>query len=417
MTKPPAGSSLPGRVLRLPPVIRLLLLTQFFFNVGFYLVVPFLATYLSESLLATGAVIGLVLGLRTFSQQGLFFIGGGLSDRFGIRPVLLTGILIRVAGFLIAGYSRDIVELIIGVVLIGFAAALFSPAAESALALAGARVQASGAGRRTEIFALDTLFSRAGALAGPVLGAALIGAGFKVTCLVAAALFALLFLAHLRILPDLRPENPTPVLAGWTTVLRNRTFMVFALSYSTYLVTYNQQYLALPVELTRARGNQDELGAMFVYSGILILVLQLPLSRLAGKLSRRAALGWGFGLMALSFLVPALCAPLPAPAGAAGLLPALSMLTLMHSGHMIAVPVARDLVGVLAGERNLGAYFGILNTFGGLAVLLSSLVLGPLLDAAAHPQPAAALPWLLLTGMCLFSTGLLLRLSARFPAR
>lgn len=415
MASPSSSAGALPRFLRLSPVIRLLLITQLFFNVGFYLVVPFLATYLSESLLASGAVIGLVLGLRTFSQQGLFFIGGGLSDRFGIRPVLLTGILIRVFGFLIAGFSRNIPELILGVVLIGFAAALFSPAAESALAIAGGQAQTEGVATRTEVFALDTLFSRTGALAGPVIGAMLIGAGFPVTCFVAAGLFAVLFLAHLRVLPPLRPENPTPVLTGWSTVLRNRTFMLFALAYSTYLVTYNQQYLALPVELTRARGNQDDLGAMFVYSGILILALQLPLTRLAQRLRRRTCLGLGFSLMALAFLVPALCAPLTPPAGLMALAPAVTMLTLMHAGHMIAVPVSRDLVGVLAGERNLGAYFGILNTFGGLAVLLSSLALGPLLDAAALPQPAAALPWWLLTGMCVASTVLLLRLSRRFP--
>ncbi|MHA2789618.1 MFS transporter [Corynebacterium sp. S7] len=404
-----------AQFLALPPIIRLLLITQLAFNVGFYLVVPFLATYLTESLAASGAIVGLVLGLRTFSQQGLFFLGGGLSDRWGVRPVLLTGILIRVVGFLVAGFSDNIPQLIVGVILIGFAGALFSPAAESALAIAGGQVQAEGGATRTEIFALDTLFSRTGALAGPIIGALLIEAGFLVTCVVAAALFALLFLAHFFILPDLRPENPTPVLSGWSTVLRNRTFMLFALAYSTYLVTYNQQYLSLPVELTRARGNQNDLGAMFIYSGILILLLQLPLTRLSQRLGRRTSLGLGFGLMALAFLIPAACAPVTPPAGIAALLPAVLMLALLHTGHMIAVPVARDLVGVLAGERNLGAYFGFLNTFGGIAVLLTSLLLGPLLDDAAHAQPSAALPWLLLTGMCVASTWLLLRLGRRFP--
>ncbi len=33
-----------------------------------------------------GRLVGFVLGLRTFSQQGLFVIGGALADRYGSGP-------------------------------------------------------------------------------------------------------------------------------------------------------------------------------------------------------------------------------------------------------------------------------------------------------------------------------------------
>ena len=44
-------------------------------------------------------MVGFVLGLRTFSQQGLFVVGGALVDRYGVRPIVLTGCALRVAGF------------------------------------------------------------------------------------------------------------------------------------------------------------------------------------------------------------------------------------------------------------------------------------------------------------------------------
>ncbi|STQ09656.1 major facilitator transporter [Enterobacter cloacae] len=50
-----------------PPV---LLGSQFVFNIGFYAVVPFLAIFLRDDMLLSGGLIGLILGLRTFSQQG-----------------------------------------------------------------------------------------------------------------------------------------------------------------------------------------------------------------------------------------------------------------------------------------------------------------------------------------------------------
>ena len=57
----------------------LLLVSQFIFNTGFYAVVPFLAIFLRDDMLLSGAAIGLVLGLRTFSQQGMFLVGGALT--------------------------------------------------------------------------------------------------------------------------------------------------------------------------------------------------------------------------------------------------------------------------------------------------------------------------------------------------
>ncbi|MDQ4117781.1 MAG: MFS transporter, partial [Actinomycetota bacterium] len=71
--------------------MRLLVLTQLAFNVGFYMVLPYLATHLAEDLGLAAALVGLVLGLRTFSQQGMFVVGGTLADRYGAKPVVLAG--------------------------------------------------------------------------------------------------------------------------------------------------------------------------------------------------------------------------------------------------------------------------------------------------------------------------------------
>lgn len=119
---------------QLPRKIQALLITQLLFNIGFYLVVPFIAVELSNNLGASGAVVGLVLGVRTFSQQGMFFLGGGLADSFGAIKVLLVGVALRVVGFLVTGLATSVPMMFVGVVLIGFAAALFSPAVESLLA-------------------------------------------------------------------------------------------------------------------------------------------------------------------------------------------------------------------------------------------------------------------------------------------
>ena len=39
------------------------------------------------------------LGLRQFVQQGLGVFGGAIADRFGAKPMIVTGMLLRAAGF------------------------------------------------------------------------------------------------------------------------------------------------------------------------------------------------------------------------------------------------------------------------------------------------------------------------------
>ncbi|WP_369134318.1 MFS transporter [Modestobacter sp. I12A-02662] len=388
---------------RLPPVPRLLLASELAFNIGFYLVVPFLAVHLTQDLALAGSVVGLVLGVRTFSQQGLFFLGGGLADRFGVKPVVVVGVTVRIVGFAVLALTTSLAGVLAGTVLVGFAAALFSPAVESALAAQGSALEAAGVATRAEVFGLDAIASRLGSVTGPVLGAVLLAVPFAVTCWVAAGVFGLVLLAHVRWLPgDVRTEGALEggvresVMAGWGHVLRNRTFLAFTACYCTYLLSYNQLYLALPVELTRATGSQGALGWLFVLAAISVVVCQLRITARARRAGPRRALPFGFGLMAASFALVAVCAPLAPPPGPWALAPAVGMVLLLCLGQMVAVPMAQDLVPRLAGERRLGAHFGFLASAGGLAVLVGSTGIGALLDRAAQPGPAAALPWLVL---------------------
>ncbi|GAA2341521.1 MFS transporter [Saccharopolyspora halophila] len=401
----------------LPGLARLLLLTQLAFNIGFYLVVPFLATHLAEDLAMAGWAIGIVLGVRTFSQQGMFALGGALADRFGIRPTVLAGCALRVLGFAVLASAGDFPTVLGGTVLIGFAAALFSPAVESALAAQGTELERRGIITRTELFGLFAVCGEIGAVTGPLLGAALLGVDFGLTCSVAAAVFVLILLAHARMLPHGTREERRPLLAGWARIARNRTFLVFAAAYSAYLLSYNQLYLALPVELGRVDA-AHALGWMFALASVLVVFGQLPLAAWArSRLGAARALPLGFGLLSLAFAAVACWAPWPPLPGLFALLPAALFVSLLSLGQMLAVPVAQDLVPRLADGQDLGSHFGFLSSAGGVAVLIGSGAAGGLLDLAAHPGPLAALPWLALAALPALSGLTLLALARRLPAR
>ncbi|MFJ5038562.1 MFS transporter [Streptomyces parvulus] len=396
----------PGRGTPLSPLLRLLVLTQLAFNIGFFAVLPFLAEHLGTAVGMAGWLVGFVLGLRTFSQQGLFVVGGALADRYGIRPVVLTGCVLRIAGFVWLGFAARTWAVIGAVLLIGFAAALFSPAVESEVARQAVVWEAAGGGDRTRVLALFTVAGQAGAFVGPLLGALLLAVDFRTACLAGAAVFVLVLAGHARLLPQHLPGRKRVRFGGGARLLlRNRRFLALCCAYGAYLLAYNQLYLALPAEVERAAGSQAPLAWLFALSSLLVVGAQLPVTRWAGRrLAPRRSMVAGLGLIAAGFAAVALARP-AGWTGAGGLVPAAGFVVLLTLGQMLVAPVARAWVPDLAEDGRLGLYTGALSSVSGLIVLAGSSATGLLLDSGLP----AAVPWLVLAAVPLAAAGLLPR--------
>ncbi|WP_155057525.1 MDR family MFS transporter [Streptomyces blattellae] len=395
-----------GPRARLSPLLHLLILTQLAFNIGFFAVLPFLSDHLGQAIGLAGWLVGFVLGLRTFSQQGLFVVGGALADRYGIRPVVLAGCALRIAGFAWLGYARETWSVIGAVLLIGFAAALFSPAVESEVARQAVVWEASGGGSRTRVLALFTVAGQAGAFVGPLLGGLLLSVDFRTVCLAGAGIFVLVLAGHAWLLPQHIPgRTRVEVRGGMKLLLRNRRFLALACGNGAYLLAYNQLYLALPAEVERAAGSQAPLAWLFALSSLLVVTAQLPVTRWVGeRLEMRRSMVAGLLLIAAGFAVVAAARP-AGWTGVAGLLPAAGFVVLLTFGQMLVAPVARAWVPDLAEEGRLGLYTGALSSVSGLIVLAGSSATGSLLDTGLHPS----VPWLALAAVPVAAIGLLPR--------
>ncbi|MGE9695093.1 MDR family MFS transporter [Streptomyces sp. CH6] len=401
---PPPTTRRTARLATLSPLLRLLILTQLAFNIGFFAVLPFLAEHLGRTVGMAGWLVGFVLGLRTFSQQGLFVVGGALADRYGIRPVVLSGCVLRIAGFAWLGFAERTWAVVGAVLLIGFAAALFSPAVESEVARQAVVWEESGGGDRTRVLALFTVAGQAGAFVGPLLGALLLAVDFRTACLAGAGVFVLVLAGHARLLPQRIPGRPQVRAGGGVRlVLRNRRFLALCCAYGAYLLAYNQLYLALPAEVERAAGSQAPLAWLFALSSLLVVTAQLPVTRWAGeRLARRRSMVAGLVLIAIGFAVVGLARP-AGWTGTGGLVPAAGFVVLLTLGQMLVAPVARAWVPDLAEEGRLGLYTGALSSVSGLIVLAGSSATGLLLDTGLP----VAVPWLVLAAVPLMAVGVL----------
>jgi MFS family permease len=377
---------------RFPLAVRLLLVNQFGVNTGFYLLIPYLATHLTENLGMSAAVVGIVLGIRNLSQQGLFIIGGSASDRLGARGVVITGCALRTVGFALFALGDGLAVLLAASVLSGFAGALFNPAVRAYIAQEADE-------RKAEAFALFNVFATTGALVGPLLGSALLLVDFRTSALTAAGIFAVLTVAQALVLParKVAPSGGT-VLGDWREVLGNRAFLAFALAVVGMFTLENQLYLLLPDGARRATGWEGAAGLVFLVGTLANLTLQLRLTHALKERGDRARwIAVGLGLMALSFLPPALVsAGSGGPDGTADAvlraLPVLAGALLLHLGVMITQPFVMELIPGFARPELTGTCFGIFYVVSGIAAAVGNTVVGWAMDAGERGG-AGWLPW------------------------
>ena len=353
----------------MPGSVRLLVINQFGINLGFYMLMPYLANHLSSGLGMAAWTVGLVMGVRTLSQQGLFLLGGTLADRLGYRPMIIAGCALRTVGFALLGLVGSLPALLVASVATGLAGALFNPAVR-------AYVAADAGERRVEAFAVFNVFYQAGILVGPLVGLALIALDFQVVCLTAAAIFAgLMVLQWFALPPRIAPADPeraaglAGVLGDWRTVLGNRAFLLFSLAMITSYVLSSQIYLALPLQ-----AGDTGSTVLFVVSAVVAIAGQTRVTAWAkARFSPGRSVTYGVALMSVAFLFLLLPAP-------AALVPVVAATVVLTLGTVLAYPFEMDTIVTLSGGRLVATHYGFYNTLSGIGITIGNLATGLVWD-------------------------------------
>ncbi len=335
----------------MPLSAKLLVINQFGVNVGFYMLVPYLAVYLTEDVGLSLALVAAVLAVRNLSQQGLFLVGGTAADRLGPRNVIIAGCALRAVGFGLFAIGDGLPLLLAGAALSGFAGALFNPAVRAYLS-------DTSAAHRVANFAVFNAFANAGALVGPLVGTALLVADFRLVATVAAALFAALTVAQLCALPrrDVTPTGAS-ILGDWRTVVTDRPFVIFAVVLSAMYTLCNQLYLLIPVKA----GGGVAVAVIFGAATVISIVGQVRITAWCTRhLTAQQAMTAGLAVMGAAFLFPW-------PIVAA---------VVMSLGYLVAQPFVMDHIGASARPGLSGTYFGLFYAVSGVAAALGSTVIG-----------------------------------------
>ncbi|MFI5717909.1 MFS transporter [Nocardia sp. NPDC051750] len=398
-----------------PLSVRLLLVNQLIGNTGFYMLVPFLAEYLSTDLALSAAVVGIVLGVRNLSQQGLFLIGGSAADRLGARGVIIVGAGIRAAGFALFAVGGSLPVVLLASVLTGFAGALFNPAVRAYIA------RDSG-DRAADAFALFNVFGNTGSALGPLVGTLLVGVGFRLTAVAAAAVFAGLTVAQLLLLPA-RPAPPrdTALRADFARVFADGRFWAFAVALMGMFALQSQIYFLFTLQVQDLAG-PAAVAALFVVETIAVVALQVPITRLLSRRTDRgSAMALGMAVAGAAFLIPPAGAVL-APEGdspvavVVRVAPVVAAAVVLALGVMAVQPFVNEAIPRFSGPQLTGTYFGAFYLASGVFTVASTTLTGTAVDYAGGPLTWP--PALLCVAIGTLSAGavLLLRRRGCLPA-
>ncbi|BEN45167.1 TPA: multidrug efflux MFS transporter MdtH [Serratia marcescens] len=359
-----------------------LLLDNLLVVLGFFVVFPLISIRFVDQLGWAALIVGIALGLRQLLQQGLGIFGGAVADRFGAKPMIVTGMLLRAAGFATMAMADAPWILWFSCALSALGGTLFDPP-RTALVIKLTRPHERG-----RFFSLLMMQDSAGAVVGALIGSWLLQYDFHFVCWVGAAIFVLAAGWNAWLLPAYRISTVrVPMKEGMLRVVRDRRFLTYVLTLTGYYMLAVQVMLMLPIVVNEIAGSPAAVKWMYAIEAALSLSLLYPLARWGEKHFRlEQRLMAGLLLMTLSLL----------PIGLASSLQGVfTLICCFYLGSIIAEPARETLSASLADPRARGSYMGFSRLGLALGGALGYTGGGWMYDTG-RTMNMPELPWLLL---------------------
>ncbi|MFF1723411.1 MDR family MFS transporter [Streptomyces sviceus] len=332
-------------------------------------VATFMALYLTLDRGYSASYAGLVASLHGLGGVVSSIGAGVMTDRLGRRPTLLVAQSATAASVALLGFMHHPVAIAAVAFLVGMASNASRPAVQAMMAdivRPEDRVRAFS----LNYWAINLGFAVSSMGAGFVAEYSYL-AGFLIEAAMTAVCAVVVFLK----LPESRPgaEKATATTddVRLGTVLRDGRFMsVVGLSFLVAVI-FQQGSIGLPVAMGEAGFTPADYGLAIALNGVLIVALQIPVTRFIQHRDPQRLLvvssllaGYGFGLTAF--------------AGSVGLF-ALTV-CVWTLGEMVNAPTQTGLVVRLSPAHGRGRYQGMYTLSWSVAALVAPLMSGFVID-------------------------------------
>ncbi len=369
--------------------VRFILITLVIDALGFGLVVPIVPSLVLKlsGLSVSGASmwVGWLLAAFALMQFVCAPVLGGLSDRFGRRPVLLLSLSGICANYLLLAWAPSLLWLFLGRLIAGATAANAATATAYIADVTPPRKRAAQFGLVGAMFGV-------GFVVGPALGGVLGAYGLRLPFFVAAALAGCNVLYGLLVLPeslpparrrafDWRHANPVGSLR---VVMANRDLARLA-------VAWGSIWFALgALQSTFVLANEARFGWDTRHNGLALAVAGLGSAVVQGLLVRRIVPALGERRAAIIGGMIAAFAYLCIAFAPFGWVVVVGIV--IQSVGAIASPAVQGLVSASAAADRQGEIQGALSSVQGLTAIVSPLIASLVFSAFTGAGASILLP-------------------------
>jgi MFS family permease len=275
--------------------LKVRLIGEGLFNMLFWMYFPFITVYFSKAL--GNGIAGILMTIPPIFSMIGSLLSGGLTDRFGRRPVMLLGASLQMVMFALFAMSPSPWMDYIVFIGIGFGGAIYRPASSAMVA------DLVPSENLREVFATFTTANNIGAVLGPALGAIFFFHYRQIllwTCAFVLLLYfiAIYFMIHETLVQSVKSSEGSTVIRmfkeqwkGYGIIFRDKVFLIYILAGVFALIPIMQLDLYLPVYVI----NHVPTQSLFTWKGASLI------------LSSTEIFGWlvGFnGLLFVLFILP-----------------------------------------------------------------------------------------------------------------
>lgn len=282
-----------------PRSVRALLIGVFVNKLGAFLQV-FLVLFLTQRGFSS-VQAGIALGVYGAGSVVGVLVGGSLSDRLGPRRATLLS-MSGTAGLTLAVLYLHRYGAVLGAVgLLAAIGQVYRPASAALLS------EETPPHRQVMIFALYRLALNLGTTAAPLIGAALLAVSYRLlfwgealAALGFAAIAAVALPAPRRVrqssgeVSDVARCDKAP---GYRAVVADRAFSLFLLAVLINSVVYIQYLTTLPLAMRERGLSTSWYGAMVAINGLIVITLELAVTRVVQTWAARRVVAIGFTLL------------------------------------------------------------------------------------------------------------------------
>jgi MFS family permease len=370
-------------------------------------VFPFLAIYLHNVRGFGIATAGIAIAISSAAQLIAGIAMGPVIDRLGARLVLRAGLVIMALGFGLLPLVREPWHAYALLTFEGVGSAAFWPSQSTLIS------RLTPPARLHAAFAQQRVTMNLGVGLGGLVGGLIASVDAPTSFTVLFVVDGLTFLAYVVVLSFVHDPGTAPLREGesagsYREVLRDRLFLgLWSLNFLFVAAGYSLLNLLPPFVRDHGGLSERQIGVVFFFNTITIVLAQLPISRwLEGRRRLRAlalmpllwAVAW-LGVDASGYWLEATSAFV-----------AVTVFVIAFGiGECLHGPAHQALVGELGSEQLRGRYFALHSLSWGLGGVAGPAIGGLILATA----PFAL--WPLAAAVCLVAAGGALALERLVP--